>query len=590
MGLEAWLTLAVVAVVVGLLVGELVSPVAAIIGAVVSLLLLGVLDAELAFAGFSNRATITIAALYVVARAVRATGAVDLLLARVLGPGDGDRRVLARLVAPVSATSAFLNNTPLVATLAPMIRSWAAARSRPPSRYLMPLSFAAILGGLVTTIGTSTTLVVSGLVTDRGLEPFGLFEVTPVGLPAAILGGLAIVLLAPRLLPDRESPAGDVALMGREYTFRLRVAAFGPMDGAAVVAAGLRNLEGVFLSRVDRGGQEIAPVAPDHLLLGGDVLTFVGQVDHVRDLERMAGLESPELEHVERVGADGGHRYYEVVVGATSPLAGQTLKETGFRERYDAAVVAIHRAGERVDAKLGQVQLHVGDVLLVLSDPGFGARWREQRDFLLISEVGARREADPVRSRVVALIVGVMVVLAGAGVVPILHAALGAVVALLVTRVMTVGQARDAVDLDVVLIVAGALGLGNAVETSGLAGVVADGIQSVGGSSGGFAALATVLVGTLVLTELISNTAAAALMVPIALDVADRVGADPRGFAVGVAMMASASFLTPVGYQTNTMVYGLGGYRYLDYWRLGLPITISVLGTTLVAVPIIWSV
>jgi di/tricarboxylate transporter len=584
---DSWLTLVVIVAVLVLLVRDLVPPVAAIMGAVITLLLLGVVDAPQAFAGFSNTATITIAALFVVARAVRATGGVHALVARVLGGGGSDRRVLGRLVAPVVGFSGVLNNTPIVATLAPLVRNWAETRNRPPSRYLMPLSFAAILGGLITTIGTSTTLVVSGVMRQSGLDGLSLFEVTPVGLPVALLGATVLVLTARSLLPDRTSPTEQLAARGREYTFRMRVEPDGAVDGLTVAAAGLRNLEGVFLASVDRDELEIAPVGPDDVLVAGDLLTFVGRIDHVRDLQMHGGLASTEEEHVDLVGG-GGHRFYEVVIGATSGLVGRSLKEVGFRERYDGAVMAIHRAGARVEAKLGQVRLHVGDVLLVLSDRGFADRWRDKSDFLLVTALDDAPQSRPAQARFVMAVVVAMVVAAGTGVVPILEASLGAVLLLVLGRALTVGEARDAVDLDVLLIVAGSIGLGEAVAVSGLSGAAADVAGEAAGAAGEVGALAVILLATLLLTEMISNTAAAALMVPIAIDVATGVGAEPRGFAIGVAMIASASFLTPVGYQTNTMVYGMGGYRYTDYIRLGLPLTAVVYALTLALVPVLW--
>lgn len=586
---DGWVTLAVLAVVLVLLVREFVPPVGAVLGGVIALLLTGVLDPAQAFAGFSSPATITIAALFVLARAARTTGALQRALGRVLGDGHGDRRVLARLVAPVVGLSAVVNNTPIVATLAPMVRSWAEAHERPASRFLMPLSFAAILGGTLTAIGTSTTLVVSGQLEQHGLAPFAFFEITPVGLPTALVGGALLVFGARHLLPDRRGPSDDLTGPDRRYPVRMRVVSFGPVDGRSVADAGLRNLAGVFLAQVERTAGRLAPVAPDDVLLGGDVLTFVGEVDQVRDLNGIDGLESAEDDAVTVERANDGHRYYEAVVGPTSPVAGRTLKEIGFRGRYDAAVLGVHRAGERVEGKLGSVRLHAGDVLLVLADAGFGDRWRDARDFLLLGALDPRPPVHPRNAWIVPATLVAVVATAGTGVLPILHAALAAVAVLVVSRVLTVGQARDAVDLDVVLIVAGSLGLGAAVEVSGLASRAADVALSMGSAAGATGALAVVLLATIVLTEVITNTAAAALMVPVALDVAARVGADPRGFAVGVAVAASASFLTPVGYQTNTMVYGVGGYRYTDFWRLGLPITVAVYAVTLTTVRLLWT-
>ncbi len=589
MGFEAWVTLAVLAGVLAGLVLDRVSPVGAVLGGLVVLLLLGVVSPAEAFSGFANPATATIAALFVVARAVQQTGLLGSLLQRVLGDLDGARAPLARLVAPTFALSSVIANTPVVATLASPVRSWAERHGRPASHYLMPLSFAAILGGLVTTIGTSTTLVVSGLLDQLGFGAFSLLEITPVGLPIALAGAMSLVALAPRVLPDRRNPLQRVARGERAYTFHARVEPGGPLDGVRVLAAGLRALEGVYLAGIERAGREIAPIAPEEVLEGGDLLTFVGRVDHVRDLVSRPGLKSAEEQHVDllRIARRG---FFEVVVGPTSPLAGQTPKELAFRGRYNAAIVAIHRAGERVLGKLGEVRLQAGDALLLLSDPGFAERWRDRRDFLVVVALDDEEVRMDGRAWLALGVLVGMVAVSASGLLSILNAALAAVFVLVVSRAVTVQQARDALDVDVLLIIGGSLGLGAAVESSGVAAEVAKGIAGAAASAGPIGALAAVLVGTAVLTETITNSAAAALMLPIALQVATRVGSEPHAFAIAVAVGASASFLTPIGYQTNTIVYGLGGYRFGDYWRLGLPITAITLVSAIVVIPLVWSV
>jgi Trk K+ transport system NAD-binding subunit len=249
-----------------------------------------------------------------------------------------------------------------------------------------------VLGGIITTIGTSTNLTVSGLLGQAGLPTLGLFEITPVGLPVALAGVAAIVLLAPRLLPDRGESRPEFVDGGREFTVGMAVVAGGPLDGQTVEGGGLRRLRGVFLVEIERDGQVIAPVAPDEPLRGGDRLTFVGRVDDIIDLQRMRGLVSSESTQLERLGGDR-HAFYEVVVGA-SDLVGRTLRQAGFRGRYHAAVLAINRQGRRIEAKLGEVPLHTGDTLLVLADPGFRDRWRDSREFLLIAPL-QRRGAHP---------------------------------------------------------------------------------------------------------------------------------------------------------------------------------------------------
>ncbi len=577
MSWQAWVTLAVVIATVALLVKDVVAPSVAVLGGVIVLLVLGVIGPAEAFGGFANAAPITVAAMYVLARAVEKTGALQPVVAAILGgTGAGsERKALARLLVPSAAASAFLNNTPIVAMLVPQVSEWASRNGRSASRYLMPLSFAVILGGVVTAIGTSTNLVVSGLLESHGQAPLGLFELAPIGLPVAAAGIVIIILLAPLALPERRGARRDIEAGAREFTVAMRVAQGGPLDGQAVEAGGLRHLQGVFLVQLERGGDTIAPVAPTTVLKGGDLLTFVGRSDLVLDLQVTRGLVSAEAQHVAHFDTVR-HTFYEAVLGATSPLVGTTLKALGFRGRYQAAVVAIHRAGRRVEAKLGQVELEVGDTLLLLADAGFRDRWRDRGDFLLISPVGGTPPAVSRKAWVVGLVLAGVVVVAGAGLAPILQASLVGVMALVAFGVLTPGEARSAVDLDVLLVIAGAFGLGEAIQRTGLAAAVAGGAIGLSAPLGDRGALLGVVLATVVLTELITNNAAAALMFPVGVATAGGLGLDPRPFALAIAIAASASFLTPIGYQTNTMVYGPGGYRFGDYVRLGLPLTVGV--------------
>jgi di/tricarboxylate transporter len=597
---QAWVTLAVVAATVGVLARNLVPPAVAVLGATVALLLVGVIDADQAFTGFANPAPVTVAALYVLARAVEVTGVLDPLITRILGnhradtagvagsgPPPGTFGRLARLVAPTAAMSSVLNNTPIVAMTAPQVADWAARRGESGSPLLMPLSFAAILGGTVTAIGTSTNLVVSGLLENAGQAPLGMFEITRVGVPLVLGGVLLLLFLAPRVLPYRQAALQTFEESIREFSVAMRVLPGGPLDGATVEVAGLRHLQGVFLARIDRGKQLIAPVDPDEPLAGDDVLTFVGKVSQIVDLQTKRGLVTTEEHHLAGL-KDERQAFFEAVIGQSSSLVGRTLKSVGFRGRYDAVVLAIHRAGQRVDAKLGEVTLRPGDTLLLLADQSFYARWRESQDFLLVARIGG---TPPGRIRKAPLVGGIalaMIVLATTGVMPILNAALVAAFALVAVGALTLREARDAVDLNVIVLIAAAFGLGEAVMTTGLADRLASLLVGSLEGYGTLGALVGVVLATIMLTELITNNAAAVLMFPIAVSTAGQVGGSPRGFAIAVAVAASASFLTPIGYQTNTMVYGLGGYRFGDYVRLGLPLTVLVVVIVAAVVPLGW--
>lgn len=592
MSWEGWFTLAVVTAVVTLLVTERVPPPVAVLGAVIVLLVADVITPEEAFSGFANAAPITVAALYVLAAGVEKTGALERITARLLGSGSdrrmSDRMALARILLPTAAASAFLNNTPIVAMVAPNVVSWARRTARSPSPFLIPISFATILGGVLTLIGTSTNLVVSGLLEDAGRGPLGLFELTPVTLPLAVVGLGMLILLAPKLLPTRHAPSEDIREGAREFMVEMVVEDAGSVAGKTVTEAGLRNLQGVYLFALARGERTIAPVGPDELLQPGDRLTFAGNVARMVDLQRIPGLRSAEQPHFPGDTGTLGQRFYEAVVAEGSPLASSTLKEVGFRARYGGAVVAIHRADERVQEKLGSVELRPGDVLLILARDGFHQRWREERDFLVVAPLDGEPPPKREKAPIVGLLTVGLFVTVGFGVLDILEAALLVAIGLVALRVLTAFEARQAIDLNVIVLIAASFGVGAAMSSSGLAEEIASLFVGAFDGLGDLGLVLGILLATSLLTEMITNNAAAVLMFPIALATATQAGIDPHPVAVAVAVGASSSFLTPIGYQTNTMVYGMGGYRFGDFARVGLPLTLLMMVVALVFIPLRW--
>lgn len=439
MSLAAWMTLAVLAVTLVVLARDLLAPALTVLGATVVLLIVGVLEPAEAFAGFANPAPITVAALFVLAKSAEVTGVLDPVIAGVLGKNGGNgssravTRRLVRLLLPSAAASSVLNNTPLVAIAAPQVSQHARRQGFSPAPLLMPLSFAAILGGTITVIGTSTNLVVSGLMQESGQAPIGMLEIGRVGLPLAVVGLGLLVVLAPRLLPDRTAATDVFASGGREFTVAMRVVPGGPVDGRSLEQAGLRNLQGVYAVALEREGRIIAPVAPIERLAGEDVLTFIGRVDLIVDLQRTRGLVSAEQRQLEQLEGSG-HTFFEAVIGPESPLGGHTLKGMEFRGRYHAAVLAIHRAGQRIDAQLGEVRLRVGDTLLLLADEDFRGRWRDSHDFVLVARLGGSSPARTRKAPIVGVVAVLLVVVAGVGLLPVLEAALAAALVLLATR------------------------------------------------------------------------------------------------------------------------------------------------------------
>jgi di/tricarboxylate transporter len=592
---DAWITLAVLVVTFVLLAFDRMPVPAGLAAAVGTLLLIGVVDQDQALTGLASSAPVTIAALYVIAGAATVTGAVSPLIDRVLGAGAGngsdraDRPRLFRLCAMAAGMSAVLPNTPLVALSAPRVVTWARRNGRPASRYLMPLSFAAVLGGVITVIGTSTNLVVSDLLRATGDDPLGVFEITAVGLPVALVGLVVLVVLAPVLLPDRRpitDTTSPTAGNASRYTVAVRVQADGPLVGRRVEEAGLRHLHGVFLAGIEVDGT-IRPASPDTLLAGHETLYFVGDVTDVLDLDEIDGLASAERVHAIDAGDRPDSQLYEVVVSEGSDLVGNTLRNAGFRARYGAAVLAIRRHHDEVPGKLGTLPLRAGDVLLVLGSPEFARHGGASSDF---SVVASRSEPPPVRRRgagIVLVAIVAMVALAVAGVFTLMESALVAAAALVVTRVLSPAEARRSVNLNVVLTIAVSISLGTAVAASGLADEIARLLGAVGDPFGTWGQVLAVLLATIVLTELLSNTAAAALMFPVAVQTALAADLDPRSMAVVVLIGASCSFLSPIGYQTNLMVHSLGGYRFTDFARLGAPLTLSTIVVTTAVVPLV---
>jgi di/tricarboxylate transporter len=587
MSWEQWFTAGVIVITIVLLVRDWFPPSVAVTGAMVATLTAGIITPAEALAGFSNPAPVTIAALYVLAKAADRTGVLAPLVESLLGNDQSERMTIARLAVPTTLASAFLNNTPIVAMLIPQVEGWAEARDQSPSRYLLPLSYAAVLGGVVTLMGTATNIVVSGLLEAAGQPPLGFFEISKIGLPVALVGLALIIALAPTLMPSRRSASQANREEIPEFTIEMIVEERGKLDGLSVESAGLRNLDGVFLVEIDRTGETLAAIGPDHILHGADRLRFAGRVDHVVDLQNLSGLVLAEQTHVDLVDT-AQTVHFQAVIGVGSFLSGRTLKEIGFRSRYQAAVVAIHRAGHRMEAKLGDVELRAGDTLLVVADPGWRDRWSDRPDFIFITSLTGAPRIRSRRALVVAAVAVGIVATAATGLLPMVTAALLGGAALVLFRVVSPGEARASINLDVIVTIGSAFGLAAAMESSGLATTIAEGLVDGLGTLGPTGLLAGVVVATVILKELITNNAAVLLIFPIAIATADSVGADPRGFALAVAVTAATAFLTPIGYQTNMMVYGPGGYRFTDYLRLGLPLTVAVVAVILVGVPIVW--
>jgi di/tricarboxylate transporter len=550
----------------------------------------GVLSASEVFDGLGNSSVVTIGVLFVVVAGLRDTGGLISIVERLLGRPKGEREAQIRMMVPVATASAFMNNTPLVAIMIPIIKEWGQKYRISPSKLLMPLSFATILGGVGTLIGTSTNLTVHGLMQKMtpDLYPLGFFEIGKVGLPCAVVGILYLWLFFSKIVPDRTT-ALQALSDPREYTIEMMVEPGSPMVGRTVEQAGLRHLSGAYLVEIQRDDDEvIQAVGPMERLRSRDRLIFVGIVESVKDLQRIRGLV-PATDQVFKLDSPRTQRrLVEAVVSDTSPIVGRSIREGRFRSIYDAAVIAVSRNGERINSKIGDIVLRTGDTLLLEAHPSFVERMANRRDFFLVSQVADSAPVRHDRAWVSVLILLGMVTAATFQWVDVLVAAMTAAGLMLVTRCTSVASARSSIDWSILVVIAASLGLSAALDKTGAADSIAQSlIQFAGGNE--WMTLFWIYVITTVFTEVMSNNAAAVLAMTIAVDTAKQLhDASPMPFIAAIMIGASCSFATPIGYQTNMMVYGPGGYRFMDFVRVGLPMNVLMGMVTVSLAPLIW--
>lgn len=591
---QAWYSLMVVGLVFGLLVATHVPPDLVLIAGVLVLLVPGavhpdltLLDLDGALHGLASDSVAVIGVLFVIAAGVRETGAVTWITASIFGRPNSLTAALARLCFPTAALSGFTNNTPLVAMLIPAVGDWAKKNGIAESKVMIPLSYAAILGGTCTLIGTSTNLVVLNFLADlpNGWE-MGLFEISWVGVPSALIGCGYLILVGNWLLPDRGSAISRLK-DPKEYTVEMLVDAGSPLVGRTIEQAGLRNLPGAYLAEIDRQGVILPAVSRYERLSAHDRLVFVGIVDSVVELQKTRGLV-PATDQVFKLDAPRTDRcLIEAVVSDTCPVAGQTIREGRFRSVYQAVIIAVARNGERIRGKIGDIVLRPGDTLLLEAHASFVDQHRHSRDFFLVSQMEGFTPPRHDRAWISLAILVAMVLLVAVNIMELFPAALIAAALMLATRCCSVTSARRSIDLPVLLAIAASFAIARAVDESGAAKAVADGLLQIAGGSP-WTALAAIYLTTLVATELITNAAAAALMFPFAISTATALNVNYQPFVIVVMMAASAAFATPIGYQTNLMVLGPGGYRFMDYAKVGIPLDLLIAAVTLVLAPYFW--
>jgi di/tricarboxylate transporter len=594
MGPEAWITIIIVVLMIGALVRNIAGPEVILLGGLTILMTIGSVTGwaglpspTQAVASFGNDGLITVAVLYVVTAGLIQTGGVNLIAGPIMGRPKSLTVAQGRMMLPVAGLSAFLNNTPVVAMMMPVVNDMCRKYNFSASKLFIPLSYASIVGGTCTLIGTSTNLVVYGMLDDPVRERVGLFTIAWIGVPVAILVFLYILIFSRKLLPDRATPRIENE-DPRRYTVEMMVEPGSGIVGRTIEEAGLRNLPGAYLMEIEREGERIVAVGPEERLEANDRLIFVGVVDSVVDLQKIRGL-TPATEQVFKLTDPRRNRVLvEAVVSPSCPIIGKSIREGQFRTKYNGVVIAVHRHGQRLtNKKIGDIVLESGDTLLIETHPRFIAEHRDSRDFYLVSNIPGSQMIRHDRAWIALAVLGAMVVAAGTGFLSMLNAALLAAGFMVIFRCTSAFHAQRAIEWRVLMVIGSALGIGLALDQSGAAIAIADSvINLVHGNP--WLVLVMVYLVTTMFTELITNNAAAVLMVPIAKAAAASMGVDVLPFAIAIMVAASASFSTPIGYQTNLMVYGPGGYRFTDYLRIGLPLNFMVMAVTVTLVPMVW--
>ncbi len=589
--MELAIVFIVLAVAIVLFVSEAIPIDVTALVILASLVATGVLTPEEGVRGFSNPAPLTVAAVLVLSAGLIKTGAVVKLGRRIsrLG-GSAEIGQMTVILVTVGVMSAFINNTAAVAMFIPIVLGVARDKKISPSKLLIPVSFAGILGGICTYIGTSTNIIVGSILEAEGYAPFRMFEFSPLGAIFLVLGIGYLLLFGRRLLPERRTQEDLTAGYHlRDYLTELVILPRSRLIGKTLKESDLSLANDIEVLEIRRNKERLASLLPEIVLAEGDLLVVKGNIDNIIRVREAEGVgihprvkfRDEDLESPEVVLA-------ECVISATSGLIGKTIKDLDFRRRFQATALAIRRHGGEIREKLGRVKLHYGDTLLIQGRRDRLQSLQSSPEFMLIMEDLKTPRYRKRKMTMAVVIFAAVIGCAALGVMPIMVAALLGALTMVLTRCLTIQEGYEAIDMRIVFLIAGTLSLGLALQKTGGAALIADQLIEIAGPYGPRVVLAVLYLLTLILTELMSNNATAALLTPIAIEIAGGMGVDVRPFAFCIAFAASASFLSPIGYQTNTLVYGPGGYRFTDYMKVGAPISLMTWLLSVLLIPVLW--
>lgn len=587
LSLGAWLTIAMVLVMFGLMMFTKVPAEFVFVGGMGFLFVTGILDAKEALAGFSSTSVVTVGVLFVVIAGLVHSGVIHWMVKRLLGTPSSYTSAVVRLMMPVAVMSSVLSNTTVVALFIKVVKMWARKLGIAPSKLLIPLSYASCLGGICTLIGTPPNLIISGMLqnSDSHIE-LNFFSTTLPGL-FCLAVGVATIILCSRLLPERKSPDEAFGATA-DYTVELLVPTGCDMVGKTVEEAGLLSVSGGRLIEIVRFDKEvISPVPADDFIMGGDRLVYSGQIDDILELRKSHGLTTATKHVFSLDDVEKGRQFYTASVRRSSQLIGTSMEENGFEERNHTVLVAVVREGERINSNPRGVKIERGDVLLFESGKKQGEAFKKAAandlrffDSPDIPYVGGK-------TIISSLIMLAMILLSTFGVMSLLQACFLAAGAMLLTKCCTPQQANESINWNILMVFAGSVCLGTAIDKTGVATALANGILGVCGTNALVALICICLVATFV-TEFISNTACAAMFFPIAYQTAVTLGTNPVTFCIALMIAVSSSFATPIGSPTHMLVYGEGGYRFTDFMKIGLLMNFIILAANIFIVTLLF--